>query len=389
MSSFTLQLKDLKDKLKILNSCASKNKLYPMTELLGFKSKFGNLALFTTDNLIQARAVLNIEEHLEDIDFCIMLDQFYKLINKIKGTEITCMVNNTKLKVVSDSGNYLFEFITDDSGPVSFYEADFLKTEGSFTWDSEKEEDVPKFVSQIVKIGNNIITNAPGYEVVDGYYFSGDQKVICTNSNIIGLHGFDKSWNLKDSFTEIVSSKFMSLCHSANVEAFMYLVYEELYCAANDDITLISLPSPYSKFYPREALENSINNLSGKYIGHFYVDELLDTLSRLDLFTNPLSKNCAYVSLTPNSFVISSGDGRFFEEVPLNDIGEDFVVPDIKFAVDIKLLISALKCFNNQCSLALDDQSLVLKSKNTTLIVATEQINSVEKAMIKWQENQD
>lgn len=378
---FTIELKELKNKLKILNFVASKNKLYPMTELLGVKASTpGIISLLATDNRIQMVTKVNADIN-DEVDFCIMLDPFYKLINKIKGTEIVCEVKDTFLKVISDSGVYSFEFITDDEGIVSFFVSDYMVNAYGLVNTLDVFENADIFFSICNKIGNNIISTAPEYDIVDGYFFKDDAFMV-TCGDIVASKVHDMSVTFQDT---IVPSKLMELCSLANCEQLGF-IQDEYFIAFNEDSTIISLPSPYNEKYPRDAVSKECEQ--GREITHatFYVSELIDTIYRIDLFPKVVGNTCAYFTVYKNSLICSNGDGRFFEEIPLTLFSE---CQDKKFAINTKLLLKALKCFNDHCSICITDSTIKLFDDNTLVIVALEQLTETEKALIQWQENQD
>jgi len=344
----------LNDMLSKASAGASRNKLIPITQLLGIRLEGGELTLTTTDGTNILRV---IEKGIEGQDgfVTIEIDLIYRLIGKLttEFTEIELTDNNLTIK---SNGIYNIDIPLDEEGEIiefPSYDLDYEKAQ-EFTLKSED-------IRNIIDINKPALATTMENPVLVDYYigdkvFSTDTFKVCAND--LNLLPEDM----------LLSSDLMDLLGLINDKEFTMYSADGINRFKSSTVVIDSPELDNIEEYPIDAIQGLLDT-EFEHSCKISRKDLLGILDRLQIFVSPYDRNTIKMIFEKDKLICQSKQNNGREELAYKSV-DNFI--SYECDIDIELLKSQVEAqTSDEIELFYGhDVAIKMKNEKVTQIVA-------------------
>ena len=302
-------------------TCASNNKLIPLTSLMNVKVRNNTLTLTTTNASCYFYVSYNEKVDCEDFEVSILADIFTKLIQKTTSEFTTLSIDGGVLNVTGN-GNYKIELPLDENGGVIKFPNKLPAMEPPV--DGGIKLSTVNFILKYNKPSLAVSMELPSITC----YYCGDKIVtsdrfkICTSD----IKVFDNPQLITPQVMELlgVMSEETINYHMSETEMIFWDSNETVYTPITEGIDT----------FPLQAILGFVN---GEFKSKCKVSRtaVSDVLDRLSLFVSPYDKKGIYLTFTKDGIMFSSKKSSGKELIPYvsNENFEDYTC-----CIDVEML---------------------------------------------------
>lgn len=282
----------LQEAVALLDKAAGKNKIIPITQMIGLVTNGTKLTLATTDTFNSMYLTKDTEVELPALDVCTNLEIFTKLVNKITTEDVEFIIDGNAL-TLKGNGEYKLELTVDEEGELfKFPKNDKAPTKHH----KELVLNVSK-LEQIKQQCNKALAVDLTKPVLMNYAI--------TKDSAFGTDTYNISKVKTDVAAEeiIIPSKLMDLICLLGGEVKL-THNDNNYVVTNNDIRIFSKVSNIEN-YPIEKIDGILNN-EVDCTGTIEVPTLLSLLERISIMISTYDKEVIALEVVGETINISS-----------------------------------------------------------------------------------
>nr|DAM44496.1 MAG TPA: DNA polymerase III, beta subunit, DNA Polymerase III, beta.0A [Caudoviricetes sp.] len=325
----------LKDALSRVNKCANRDKSEPLTQLLHIKTRDAHTIDFTSTDVRNTLTYTLVDDtaDFEMLDFCVLIDQFVKLVSKFNSVKTDMYISETgnEVKIRAD-GNYTISIpIDSDGNPIQY--PDVVPGEPVSEVYSGP---ISSILSAIGYCEGSITKLTPDIQVEDyprTNYYVGDK--------VISLDGFLATVVSGDflPFNILVSPVTLKLLSNFTDEGFKMYKDSKYVVFQNNNCKLLTVEPEGIDAFPNEVAVNMMQTITGNPV-NIAAAVTVQSLNRLNLFTDETYEN--------NIKLKFNGKGVFaytINEACCEQLSADPQETEYECYIDINSLIAQLKVY--------------------------------------------
>lgn len=312
----------------------------PLTCLMGISVKENKLTIRTTDNINFVTVFSEVEA--PDFEVVVESKKFATLVDKLSSEYTTFIVNDTKLTLETDSGQYHFSLaVEEDGSKIQLPEKTFTANGGSVNVSLEELKSVLSF---------NRACKADGKDspALYNYYFDNEQ-VFTTD-------------NAKACRNPLVFSDRPMVLSPAVLDLVLSVVDEKYGVDITQDETNIMFSSPIGTLVAKKGVQADLDMFPVNpckqvftrdmdYMTKLSKYQLTSALDRMTLFTDPLDQNVLTLIFNKDGVTLLDENSDSKETIKYIVEKEEEKLPDfepISLKLDVKCLMQELSAYSKE-----------------------------------------
>jgi DNA polymerase III sliding clamp (beta) subunit (PCNA family) len=323
---FSVNTKELSDRLDILSKCCVNNALAPITSNVNIKNKDGKLQLITTDTKTFIYATLDDVDMEDALDIFVNMTILQGIIKYCKTEDVEFeIVSNDKenyVKVVSGKGEYKIPIINPSTDMMIPPHNVDLKKATTINTTSTEFSEIFRFNKAFL---DNLNMNNPTY-----HYYLGAKKSVTGDGFKMCRH--NTNLDIKEGL--IFDRKLVEVLKDCTGVITWSYTKEFNYFECENKIDVYSIAT--DKTYPIEKIEEFLDNIESDKNLTIGVATLKNILNKINLFVSPLQSNAISFNVDKTTTISNYASNNAEEELELQHTGK------FKFVVDGKDLLALI-----------------------------------------------